>query len=141
MKDRAWIAGVLLLLTATCDGTGVVRPDRPLIGIGGGSSSLERAIVGSWQRILFFLDDFGFVRSSETHWQFAADGTAVRAVIARNFTVGISDVTIATALWKVEGTSVHIDFLTPSPGSVQLEVRIQSDTLYLAGQAYSRGSP
>ena len=128
-----------LLLTAACDGTGVVRPDGPLVGVGG-SSSLESAIVGSWQRILFFLDDFGFARSSETHWRFAADGTAVRAVIVRNFTEGISDVSIATALWRVQGTSVRIDFVTPSPGTIVLEARVQSDTLYLAGQAYARGS-
>ena len=140
MTARARIAGIAVLLTAGCDGTGVVRPDQPLIGVGAGSSALQRSLVGSWQRSFFFLDNLGFVRSSETHWQFAADGTAVRAVIARNFTAGISDVTIATALWQVQGTSVRIDFLTPSPGTVQLEARIQSDTLYLAGQAYARGS-
>ncbi|MEP7345459.1 MAG: hypothetical protein ABI877_09330 [Gemmatimonadaceae bacterium] len=134
------VLAIVLLLAAACDGTGVVRSDQPLIGALGGSSALERAIVGPWQRILFFLDVFGSARSSETHWQFAADGTAVRAVIARNFTDGISDVLISTARWRVEGTSVRIDFLTPSPGTIQLEARIQSDTLYLAGQAYARGS-
>ena len=139
MTARAWMIGTALVLTVACDGTGVVRPDGPLVGIGR-ASPLQSAIVGSWQRILFFLDEFGFARSSETHWQFAADGTAVRAVIARNFTAGISDVSISTALWRVEGTSVRIDFMTPSPGTIQLEARIQSDTLYLAGQAYARGS-
>lgn len=140
MTARAWIAAAALLLTVACDGTGVVHPDRPLVGIGGGSSSLERAIVGSWQRTLFFVDNDGFFRSSETHWQFAADGTAVRAVIARNFSDGISDVLLSTARWRVAGTTVRIDFLTPSPGTIQLEARVQSDTLYLAGQAYGRSS-
>lgn len=139
MTMRRLAAAAVLLLTVGCDGPGVVRPDGPLVGVGG-TSSLAGAMVGSWQRVLVFLTDDGFVVSSETRWQFAADGTAVRVVIARNLTAGLSDVSISTARWQVLGTTVRIDFITPSPGTIQLDARVQSDTLYLAGQAYARSA-
>lgn len=140
MTTRRWLAAIALVSAAACDGTGVVRPGAPSLGFGGSGTSLAAVVVGAWQRIVTFLDDSGFVHASETHWQFAADGTAVRAVIARNITAGIYDVQLSTARWGVEGTALRIEFVTPSPGVVVFEARVRGDTLYLAGQPYVRGA-
>lgn len=138
---RAMRAGAMLfaVLLVSCDGPGVVRPGGPMVGVSG-PATLADAIVGSWQRVLYFIDDLGFVRSSETLWQFASDGTAVRAVYSRNLTTAVADVLLSTARWQVEGAAIRIAFLTPSPGTVLFDARVQGDTLYLAGQPFARQS-
>jgi hypothetical protein len=129
---------VALALALACDGPGVVTPagSNP-IGFGS-SSATSSQVTGTWQRTIFFFDDFGFAQSSETTWQFSSDGTAVRSVVARNLTLGFADVLLATARWRVQGSQLIIDFITPTPGQIQLEFRLQGSQLILAGDTYSR---
>lgn len=105
---------------------------------GGGGGLTTTTIEGTWRRTLVFFDDFGFMHSSETTWSFGSGGAATRTVVTTNFTLGASDTSLTTARWRVEGTSVIIDFTAPSPGTITLEVRIQDSTLFLAGQEYER---
>ncbi|HEX5634378.1 MAG TPA: hypothetical protein VFX50_14155, partial [Gemmatimonadales bacterium] len=72
---------------AGCGGDGVVSPNGRMVARGGGSS-VSTALVGTWRRAIFFLDEFGFARATETTWQFGSDGSATRVQVARNFTIG-----------------------------------------------------
>ena len=117
---------------------------REIVGVdaGGGSGGGNTAttIDGTWRRTLVFFDDFGFLHSSETTWSFETGGAATRTVVTTNVTLGAADTSLTTARWRVDGTSVIIDFTTPSPGTITLEVRVQDGTLFLAGQEYERVS-
>jgi hypothetical protein len=107
-------------------------------GEAGGGSTATAQIEGTWRRTLVFFDDFGFMHSSETTWTFETGGAATRTVVTTNVTLGASDTSLTTARWRTEGTNVIIDFTSPSPGTITLEVRIQDGTLFLAGQEYER---
>ena len=112
---------------------------RPTAGIeGGGGGTTNTTIDGTWRRNLVFFDDFGFMHSSETTWEFERGGSATRTVVTTNVTLGAADTIVTTATWRVEGTSVIIDFTAPSPGTITLEFRVQDTTLFLAGQEYER---
>lgn len=138
-RSRAWrraIAALAVALVAgACDGPGVVSPGRPVIGISGGASA-STSIVGTWRRTLFFLDDFGIARSSETSWQFTADGTVTRILVSRNLTFGLVDVLVSAGRYQLQGARVAIDFVTPSPWQLTLDVRRVGNELELAGQRY-----
>ena len=135
-----WLAGLLCALTlavVSCDGPGVAGPAGGRVArIGGATGSA--AIVGAWRRAVFFLDDFNYARSSETTFQFNADGTLVRVQIARNHTLGLADVSVATGSWRTDGTQVVLDFVTPTRFQLSLEARVVGDQLDLAGQTYLR---
>lgn len=137
MRFRTATALLLTATMAACDGTGVVSPNPPLIGRSG-STSVSLQIVGTWRRTVFFLDDFNFARSSETSFQFLGDGTFIRVQIARNHTLGLFDVLTSAGRWRLTGTLLTIDYVTPSPARVDLEARITGDELLLAGQTYLR---
>jgi hypothetical protein len=107
-------------------------------GEAGGGSTATAQIEGTWRRTLVFFDDFGFMHSSETTWTFETGGAATRTVVTTNVTLGASDTSLTTARWRTEGTNVIIDFTSPSPGTITLEVRIQDGTLFIAGQEYER---
>ena len=136
------VAALVLVLAATssCDGPGVVSPDRQLLPIGGGAPTLSDAIVGAWTRNIVFVDDFDVVRSSETVWQFSDAGEATRTVTTENLTTGAVDVVVTTAQWRVEDTTLVIDFVTPTPGTIRLDARVEGDQLILAGEPYLRSS-
>ena len=139
--------GTLLLLfsatvlTATACDRGPFEPvgRRPIGGLtGGGGPTTTIAIEGTWRRTLVFFDDFGFLHSSETTWTFATSGLAERTVVTTNVTLGAADTSLTQARWRVDGSNVIIDFTSPSPGTISLEVRLQGTTLFLAGQEYQR---
>jgi hypothetical protein len=139
---------VIVLLTATvvtataCDVGPVEPPGRRPIGLvsGGGGPLATTTIEGTWQRTLVFFDEFGFLHTSETTWTFQTGGGAQRSVVTANVTLGAADTLLSLARWRVSGTTVIIDFTTPSPGSITLEFRVQGTTLFLAGQEYQRAS-
>ena len=143
-------AVALLVLAAACGGEptdGIVGPDRPggtgTTGGSGGSSGggVESRLVGAWSHILYFYDDFGDFRSSQTVWSFSADGVAVRTVYARNETWGTSDAVVAIARWRIDAGDVEITWQPPFTGSVRYAYRLESsatygDVLYLAGTPF-----
>ena len=133
----------LAFITVTACDTGPVEPvGRRQIGLvtggGGGGTAASASIVGTWQRTLVFFDDFGFMHSSETTWQFSTGGTAERSVVTTNITLGASDTVFTDARWRLEGTNLIIDFEPPSSGTITLEARVQGTSLFLAGQEYLR---
>ncbi len=105
---------------------------------GGGGTAANQAVVGSWQRIIVFFDDFGFMHSSETTWTFETGGLAERSIVTRNVTLGAADTAVTEARWRLDGTNLIIDFTSPSPGTITLEARVQGTSLFLAGQEYLR---
>ena len=139
MKQRMkrFAAATLLLGAIGCDGPGVTSPTTAIIGRTG-TTNPSTALVGSWRRIVFFFDDFNFASSSETTFQFAGDGTVVRSQIARNHTLGLVDVLVSTGRWRLQGTQLALDFVTPSSFQIVFEVRVVGDQLELAGQTYLR---
>ena len=124
---------------AACDVPFEPAGRRPIAGIeGGGGGTTTTAIDGTWRRTLVFFDDFGFMHSSETTWEFERGGAATRTLVTTNVTLGAADTSVTTATWRIDGTRVIIDFTAPSPGSITLEFRVQDTTLFLAGQEYER---
>jgi len=133
----AWRGAVLwgALVVAGCDGPGVAGPGRRPVGTVGASIT-SGAITGTWSRIVYFVDDFGIARATETSWQFAADGGVVRVLVARNYTFGLADVFISAGRYQLVNSRVRVDFVTPSPSTLELEVRRTGNQLELGGQAY-----
>ncbi|MGQ0646907.1 MAG: hypothetical protein ACT4P7_05015 [Gemmatimonadaceae bacterium] len=138
---RAGLSALLVLGAVGCDGPGVVSATGVRLARTGAVATPAQAIVGTWRRSVFFVDEFRFAQLSETTFQFAADGTVLRATVARNFTLDISDVAIATGRWRLEGTQLVLDFLTPSAFQVTLLVRLVGDQLDLSGQTFLRVTP
>jgi hypothetical protein len=127
----------LLVLALACDGAGIVGPTTPRLGRAGVGNP-STAVLGTWRRIVFWRDDFGFARSSETTYQFAADGAMVRVQVTRNLTFGLADVVVSAGRWRLEGVRLVLDFVSPSPFQLQLDVQRVGDQLDLAGQAFLR---
>lgn len=136
-RAAAAFAAAAALALAACDGPGIASPRRVTIATtGAGASALS--VVGSWRRIVYFIDDFGISRSSETTWQFGSDGTAVRVQVARNYTFGLVDVLVSAGQYRMEGTRVIIDLTSPSVTQLSYDVRRTGDQLEIAGQLYVR---
>lgn len=123
------------LALSACDGPGVASPGRVRVGQVG-SSDLSLAIVGTWRRAIYFLDDFGIARVSETSWQFAADGTVVRVLVVRNITDGLADAQVSTGRYRVENARLLVDFVTPTASQLSFDVQRSGDQLKIAGQDY-----
>lgn len=129
---------MVVALASGCDGPGVANPGNPLIGRVGGSPAPAANVAGSWRREVFFLDEFNFARSSETLFQFNADGSFVRVQTARNLTLGTADALVSTGTWSVSGTSIIMEFITPSPSELSLSFTITDNELVIAGESYLR---
>ena len=134
---RAAFIGTLCAALVGCDGTGIVGAANGRIGLAGGLSQTQ-AVVGVWRRSVFFLDDFGYSRLSETTFRLDSDGAATRVQVARNYTLGLADVLVATGRWQLNGQTLHFDFFTPSPFQLDLTARVTGDALDLAGQLFLR---
>jgi hypothetical protein len=137
----ALVAPAALLLTG-CDGTGVAAPGTVRFAqSGAGGAGIAQALLGSWRRAIFFIDDFGIARSSETTWRFDADGAVVRVQVSRNLSLGLADVVVSAGRYRVENTRVLIDIVTPAPAQLAFELRITGTQLTLAGEPYLRVQP
>jgi hypothetical protein len=134
-RARTLLAAALALLAAACDGPGVASPGRRTVGIAGAGSAAT-SIVGTWRRAVFFLDAFGIARSSETSWQFGADGAVARILVTRNLTFGLADVQVSAGRYRLQGARVIIDFVTPTVVQLTLDVRRVGNDLELAGERY-----
>ncbi|MBC7791258.1 MAG: hypothetical protein H7Z74_15030 [Anaerolineae bacterium] len=130
----------LLVVGAACSvgdaslGTG---PGRS----GGGIVSSSFALVGRWERFVLFTDAGGAVHASETLWDFRSDGTALRTVVTRNLTDGFADAITTVANWRVQGSSLVLDFVSPASGTVQFFFHINRDILTLDGRDFVRARP
>lgn len=132
---------VAALFIAACEAGPVQPVGRRTGGLlegGGAGGAVNTALQGTWQRTLVFFDDVGFLHSSETTWTFGPGGSATRTIVTTNHTLGAADTSVTVARWRLDGTSVVIDFTAPSPGTIVLDVRVQGTTLFLAGQEYRR---
>lgn len=143
IPGRASATAALLMLTLAgigCGGSGPVGPLGQVASIGGDSGPIagSSSLVGTWRNTFFFVDPVGASNATQTTWQFNADGTAVRSTVTQNFTLGVSDTTFVTARWRATANVVIIDFLSPSPGTIELLYSIQGNQLILAGQTYLR---
>ena len=142
---RMTIIAALTLALVACDGSAkLTSPDgRVLVGVpgpggAGGGSSTSSALVGTWNRTVFLLLADGSAGSTETLWQFAADGTGARTVTARNFSAGVFDVFLTNVTWQATSTTVRVTFQPPQSGTVDYSWLVRGDTLLLAGQDYVR---
>lgn len=112
-------------------------------GAGGGGSSgstatHDAALVGTWSHTLVFTDAAGNLQSSQTVWEFRADGSATRTVIASNLTAGIADTVATAAQWHTEGSVAVITWQPPSSGTARYDWSVSGSTLMLGGTAYAR---
>lgn len=120
-----------------CDGSGALSPGSRRFGQAGVPST-SLSIAGTWRRTIYFVDELGIARASETTWQFTADGAATRVQVTRNFSFGLVDVFVSAGRFRLENTRVIIDLVTPSPVQLQYDVRLTGDELQLAGQTFIR---
>jgi hypothetical protein len=140
LAAAALLAPAVLASTA-CDGPGVVAPGVVRFGQVGSGGGVSQALVGTWRRTIFFVDDVGVARATETSWQFGADGAVVRVQVARNLSFGLADVVVSAGRYRVENTRVLIDLVSPSPVQLAFEVRVTGTQLTLAGEPYVRVEP
>ncbi len=130
----------LLLASSACSvsdasfGTG---PGRS----GGGNVNSSFALLGRWERVVLFTDAGGTVHASETLWDFRSDGTALRTVVTRNLTDGFADAITVIANWRVQGSSLVLDFVSPASGRSQFFFHIDRDILTLDGRDFVRARP
>lgn len=130
----------LCALAACSEGPGVAGPDNRGISRGGSGPGASTALVGTWRRAIFFIDDFGFARSTETSFIFTADGAASRLRVDRNLTFGLFDTQLEVGQWQLNGNSLIINFASPSAFELTLSVQITGDQLVLSGQTFLRVS-
>lgn len=128
-----------LMLGAACVGEYVSAPGGARIARSGAIGSIE-PLVGTWRRAVFFVDDFGISRASETTWRFAADGSASRTLVTRNLMLGVADVFLAAGRWRTAGNQLVIDLETPSPVQLQFTTRVVGDQLELSGELFLRAT-
>lgn len=102
-----------------------------------GDGTLAPALVGVWDRSIVF-ESGGQLLGSQTTWTFRSDGSATRVVIARNYTLGLTDVTSATATWQVTGDIITIAYLSPPGGTVTFRVAVSGGVLTLDGVSFTR---
>lgn len=138
----AWKAGAIVaamalatLGAAGCDGPGVVSPRGSAV-VPAGTTGASLSLVGTWRRTVYFFDAFGAAHASETSWQFNADGAVARVQVSRNLTFGITDVLVSAGRYRLEGTRVLADLVTPEPVQLAFEVRRIGNQLELAGETY-----
>ena len=129
---------VALLSLAACDGDLTIStgPQGFSARGGTGSSTQPAILVGRWQRTVIFNDASG-LNSSETTWEFRADGIAIRTLVTENLTLGLSDVLISTGRWSASGRTITIVFAS-SPGLLQLDFSVFGNVLTLNGQDFVR---
>ncbi len=127
-----------LLLFSACDGPGIAAPGVVRIARSGDSGDATTSIVGSWERAVFFQDEFGFSHATETFFQFNGDGSVTRTQTERNVTLGVADSVVTTGRWTLTGTQLVIDFSTPPPFQLTLQATIVGNELTLSGETFLR---
>jgi hypothetical protein len=153
--DRAIARGVALMLAAgvftlaACAGvenlsgaggggtTGGGGGTGGVIGTGGGGSQAS-ILVGSWTRALLVETPDGDIHESRTNWEFRSDGSAIRQVIAWNWTTGYYDTLSSVAQWTTSGANITITYIAGSSGTLTLAWRVDGDVLTLGPDQFAR---
>ena len=114
-------------------------PDTTVIG--GVAGQPTSRLVGRWWRLVAFTSE-GASRTSETFWEFHADGFAERRLVTSNLTHGLSDVLVWTARWRPVGDQIEITYVAPPQGTVRfrwrVERQIQGEVLFLDETRFRR---
>lgn len=141
------IAAAIVALAACDAGTDIAGITSVQQGTGGqtggqsggqaGTETHAAALVGRWSRTVIFTAE-GEIQSSQTIWDFRADGTATRTVIATNHTEGIADQVVANARWHTTGEIVIITFTAPDAGTQQFTFGVSGSSLTLGGLTFTR---
>jgi hypothetical protein len=105
-------------------------------GTSGGSQS--SALLGSWTRAILVDGPNGDIHESRTNWEFRSDGSAIRQVIAWNWTSGYYDTISSVAQWTTSGANITITYIAGSTGSLTLAWRIDGDVLTLGPDQFAR---
>ena len=108
-----------------------------VIGTGGGGSQ-SSALLGSWTRALLVEGPDGDIHESRTNWEFRSDGSAIRQVIAWNWTSGYYDTVSSVAQWTTSGGNITITYIAGSTGTLTLAWRIDGDVLTLGPDQFAR---
>ena len=144
----AFALGALAL--AGCAGVEVLGTDSTLVGgggtggggvIGGGGSgggAHATAMVGQWTRALLVEGPDGDIHESRTTWEFRADGSAIRTVVAWNWTEGIYDTLNSVAQWTTSGSNITITYIAGATGTLTLGWRVDGDVLTLGPDQFAR---
>ena len=134
--------GALATLGACGGDVGVVTGSPVTIGGTGGGTTEASALVGRWTRVVLVPDGYGDFGTSETTWEFAADGVVTRILVTRSAVYGTGDVEVRTARWSLEGGTVVIRYVTPDAGTVRFRWRVErhadGDLLFLDETAFAR---
>lgn len=140
MRARLSLSATLacVLVLCACDGPGVAGPGTVRLARSGTSDTATTSIVGNWERVVFFQDEFGFSHATETFFQFNGDGSVVRTQTERNVTLGIADSVVTNGRWTLTGTQLLIDFTTPPPFQLTLQATIVGNELTLSGETFLR---
>lgn len=139
------VTGLLIACSTLLAATGCSVSEAGL-GIGPGRSgngtgNTSLALVGRWERFVLFTDAGGAVHASETLWDFRTDGTALRTVVTRNLTDGFADAITTIANWRVQGSTLVLEFVSPASGTAQFFFHINRDVLTLDGRDFVRARP
>jgi hypothetical protein len=139
---RPVVAAAFVLGLSACEADAPVRPLQGTpAGINGtGSTTINAALIGTWQRTVVFVDEFGFSIAIETTWQFRADGTFTRTIVTSNITLGLSEAVVTTGRWRIEGTTLVVEFDPPDSGDLIFEFVLVGDELTLGGELFFRVS-
>jgi hypothetical protein len=126
-------------LSGVADGgtTGGSGGTGGVIGTGGGGSQ-SSALVGSWTRALLVEGANGDIHESRTNWEFRSDGSAIRQVIAWNWTTGYYDTVSSVAQWTTAGANITITYIAGSSGTLTLAWRVDGDVLTLGPDQFAR---
>ena len=148
---RSLPAAALLssLVLAGCAGVEVLGNDSTLVGTGGGTGgviggggggggSQASAIVGQWTRALLVETPDGDIHESRTTWEFRADGSAIRTILAWNWTEGLYDTLTSVAQWSTNGSNLTIVYIAGSTGTLTLPWSVNGDVLTIGPDQFAR---
>lgn len=105
---------------------------------GGGGGSQSAVLLGSWTRALLVEGADGEIHESRTNWEFRSDGSAIRQVIAWNWSSGYYDTVSSVAQWSTSGANVTITYIAGSTGTLTLAWRVDGDVLTLGPDQFAR---
>lgn len=124
-------------LSGASDGGTVGGGTGGVIGTGGGGSQAS-ALAGNWTRALLVEGPNGDVHESRTNWEFRSDGSAIRQVIAWNWTSGYYDTLSSVAQWTTSGSNITITYIAGNSGTLTLAWRVDGDVLTLGPDQFAR---
>lgn len=148
-RPLALVAALTSFALAGCAGIETIPgPDSTLVGTGGtggtggvigtGGGSQSSALLGQWTRVVYVQTPDGDIHQSRTTWEFRADGSAIRAVTAWNWTEGLYDTVSSVAQWSTSGSTITIVYIAGSSGTLSLAWRIDGDVLTLGPDQFAR---